>query len=112
MNTHIAVFGHKQCPQCTATSKRTGQQCRAPAIKGRTKCHYHGGASTGPKTEAGRQRCADAKTVHGNERRKTRSERSVAMRELRELEAVGHALGFMTGTFTPGRKPKNLSSHK
>lgn len=106
MNTYSTLGGRVTCVQCTATSKSTGQQCRAPAKKGKTKCHYHGGTFTGPKTEAGRLRCADAKTVHGNERRKTRSERSVAMRELWELEAVGHALGFMTGPLTPGRKPK------
>lgn len=29
--------------RCTAMSKTTGQQCRQPAIKGSTKCHYHGG---------------------------------------------------------------------
>jgi hypothetical protein len=55
------------CQQCQAMSKRTRQQCRAPAIKGKRVCKTHGGKSTGPKTQAGRQRCADARTIHGNE---------------------------------------------
>ena len=36
-------------PQCTAKSKRTGNQCRRYAIPGKTKCKHHGGRSTGPK---------------------------------------------------------------
>jgi hypothetical protein len=28
------------------------------------------------------------------------------MRRLRELEAVGHALGLLRGAWTPGRKPQ------
>lgn len=93
------------CQRCLARSKRTKQQCRAPAAKGKTKCRFHGGASTGPKTEQGRQRCADAKTIHGFETRKTRTERALGMRRLRELEDLGHALGIMSGLRTRGRKP-------
>ena len=49
-------------------------------------CRTHGGASTGPKTTAGRQRCAAAKTVHGRETRVIRAARDVKLRELREME--------------------------
>lgn len=31
--------------QCTAKSKRTGQQCRASAVKGRATCRMHGGTT-------------------------------------------------------------------
>lgn len=31
--------------QCTAKSKRTGNQCTRPAMHGSTKCYHHGGAS-------------------------------------------------------------------
>lgn len=31
--------------QCTAMSKRTGQRCRAKAMKGKDKCYHHGGAT-------------------------------------------------------------------
>ena len=34
--------------QCTAKAKRTGKQCCAPAIKGKTKCRVHGGMGKGP----------------------------------------------------------------
>jgi len=41
---------------------------------------------------------------HGNEMRKARSDRAAAMRRLRELEDLGHALGIMHGPRMPGRK--------
>jgi hypothetical protein len=45
--------------------------------------------STGPKTEAGRQRCVEVKTVHERETRDARSERSLGSARLSVLEAVG-----------------------
>lgn len=103
--TFVTAGGRIRCLQCQAKSKRTQQQCRAPASKGKTKCRFHGGASTGPKTPEGRQRCAEAKLTHGNETRKLRSDRAAAMRRLRALEDLGHTLGIMKGPRTPGRKP-------
>ena len=38
-------------PRCTAHSKRTGQPCKAPAVRGWTVCRMHGargGAQPGP----------------------------------------------------------------
>ena len=104
--TFRTAGGRITCLQCNAKSKRTGNQCRAPAAKGKTKCRFHGGASTGPKTEQGRQRCASAKTVHGNETRNARNERAEGMRLLRALEDLGYTLGIMSGPRTQGRKPK------
>ncbi len=103
--TFLTLGGRISCLQCQAKSKRTEQQCRAPASKGKTKCRFHGGASTGPKTPEGRQRCAEAKAIHGNETRQARSDRAEAMRRLRDLEDLGHALGIMHGPRMPGRKP-------
>lgn len=102
--TLLTAGGRITCLQCNAKSKRTGNQCRAPAAKGKTKCRFHGGASTGPKTDQGRQRCAEAKLTHGNETRKARTERAEAMRRLRALEDLGYALRIMTGPRTAGRK--------
>ena len=73
-------------------------------MKGKRVCRKHGGASTGPKTSEGRQRCAEARTKTGTETRKARTERALSMRRLRTLEDLGHALGIMHGARTPGRK--------
>jgi hypothetical protein len=101
--------GRVICQRCQAKSKRTKLQCAAPALKGKRVCKTHGGRSTGPKTEAGRQRCAEAKTIHGRETRKARTERSLALARLAVLEQAGHELGFMGGTRTRGIKPHNMS---
>ena len=101
--------GRVTCQRCQANSKRTKLQCAAPALKGKRVCKTHGGRSTGPKTEAGRQRCAEAKTIHGRETRVARDERSLAMARLAVLEQAGHELGFMGGTRTRGRKPKRMA---
>ena len=106
MTIFLTAGGRISCKQCEGTSRRTKERCKAPAAKGRTKCRFHGGASTGPKTQQGRQRCAKAKTIHGNETRKARIERAAAMRRLRALEDLGYALGIMSGPRTPGRKPR------
>ena len=36
-------------PRCTATSKRSGQRCRAPAVTGWTVCRFHGAGGGAPK---------------------------------------------------------------
>lgn len=105
MSTISTLGGRIKCNQCQAKSKRSQQQCHGPAIRGKSVCRMHGGFGSGPKTEAGRQRCAEAKTIHGFESLAVRTERALGMRRLRELEELGYRLGIMTGPRTPGRKP-------
>lgn len=108
--TLTTLGGRVTCQRCQAKSKRTKLQCAAPALKGKRVCKTHGGRSTGPKTEAGRQRCAEAKTIHGRETREARTERSLASARLAVLEEVGFLLGFMSGHRTRGPKPSEMSN--
>ena len=101
--------GKIHCPRCQAMSKHSRAQCKKPAMKGKRVCRTHGGKSTGPKTQAGRQRCADARITHGNETRQARTDRSLGVARLAVLEAVGHQMGFMSGTRTRGPKPTRMS---
>ena len=103
--TFRTAGGRILCTQCQATAKSTRLQCRRPATKGKGVCKLHGGHSTGPKTPEGRQRCAEARLVHGQETTSIRKERRLASARLAVLEMAGHALGFMKGTRTRGRKP-------
>jgi len=84
--SHVTTFVVTEVPRCQAKSKRSGDQCRKAAMRGKMVCRTHGGASTGPKTPEGRQRCAEAKTVHGRETRAIRAKRDAKLRELREIE--------------------------
>ena len=66
----VKEFGPNWSGQrCGAKCKRSGKPCPQPAMKRPdgvyTRCKMHGGRSTGPKTEAGKQRIAQA-----NRRRK------------------------------------------
>ena len=106
---HTAA-GRITCARCTAHSKRTGQQCRKPALKtSRTqKCQFHGGLSQGPVTAEGKARSAAAnyKTGEYSKAELHKSDRSRAL--LRVLEEAAHVLGLVTPD-TPrsrGRKPK------
>jgi len=107
--TYVIAAGHITCNQCQAMSKRSRQRCKAPAMKGKNVCKTHGGRSTGPKTEAGRLRCAEAKTIHGRETREARNERSLSLARLAVLEAVGFSIGLMSGGRTRGRRPDRMA---
>ena len=109
LNQLLTLGGRIQCNQCQAKSKRSGVQCLGPAVKGKKVCRMHGGMSTGANTPEGRQRCIDAKTTHGQETAHARMERSLRSARLAVLESVGHALGFLTGPRTRGRKPTKMA---
>jgi len=98
--------GKITCLRCTAMSKRSGEQCKKPALKSsRTqKCDFHGGGSTGPKTEAGKARIAAVHTVHGRETREQRSDRSAASARISRLEDAMHVLKMTTAPRSRGRK--------
>jgi len=98
--------GRIVCRRCTAKSKRSGEQCKKPALKSsRTqKCQLHGGRSTGAKTAEGKARVVAAHTVHGRETREQRAERSAALARISQLEDAMHVLKMTTSPRTRGRK--------
>lgn len=99
--------GKITCQRCTAMSKRSGEQCKKPALKtSRTqKCEFHGGGATGPKTEAGkaRQRAAVLKT--GDYTKEAMEDKARMLRVLAGLEDAMYVLDMTTMPRTRGRKP-------
>ena len=69
--------------RCQALSKRSYRQCRKAAMTGKSVCRIHGGFSTGPRTEQGRKRCAEAKFMHGYETRELRKKRAEKFKEMK-----------------------------
>ncbi|WP_149762092.1 hypothetical protein [Neomesorhizobium albiziae] len=62
-------------PRCSAKSKRSGIQCKAPAVRGKRVCRMHGARSGAPTGEK------HGRYVHG-----LRTKEAVAAkREVREL---------------------------
>ena len=104
LTNYTTLGGRVTCTQCNAKSKRTKQQCRNPAIKGKTKCKHHGGRSTGSKTPEGKARQIAANTKHGNETRAIREERSAKIAELYEIEKEMRNMGMVEGSWV-SRKP-------
>ena len=83
--------GRITCPRCQALSKRTKQQCKAPAIKGKQVCRFHGGYSTGPKTPEGKARASAPHTTYGHETREFRSKRKRKLAELDNLITIANS---------------------
>lgn len=109
-STMLTAGARIVCLRCTAKSKRSGEQCKKPALKtSRTqKCQFHGGLSRGPVTAAGRARSAAAnyKTGDYTNAEIEKADRSRAL--LRVLEDAAHLLA-MVPTDTPrtrGRIPR------
>ena len=42
-------YPFQKAPRCTAKSKRTGQRCKAPAVRGWNVCRFHGAHGGAPK---------------------------------------------------------------
>ena len=109
MTIHVQYLetagGRIRCLRCRAKSKRTGNQCGAPAMNGKFVCAAHGGRSTGARTAEGRARCAAARTTHGRETRQARRNLSEGLFEVRNLEEVARLIGLITGPRSPGRPP-------
>jgi hypothetical protein len=45
-------YSFQKAPRCSATSKRTRERCKAPAVRGWTVCRFHGARGGAPKGEA------------------------------------------------------------
>ena len=73
--------------QCQALSKRSKLQCKNAALKGKRLCKFHF-RKTGRITIDGRQRCAEAKFIHGQETREKRRIRAEKFREMKRLVSL------------------------
>jgi len=95
-------------PRCGAHT-RSGECCRQPAMKN-GRCRMHGGLSTGPRTAAGRARCAAARRTHGFYAADTIALRRAAAAHCRRMDAL-FALVKARRTAGHGLLPPNLSKH-
>jgi hypothetical protein len=93
------------CARCQAHSKRTKLQCGKPALKGKRVCQFHGGRSTGPKTESGKARQKAVVTKSGNYTKESIEARASSMRMLHGLEDAMYVLKMTVAPRTRGRKP-------
>ena len=71
-------YAFDKSPRCTATSKRTRQRCKAPAVRGWNVCRFHGARGGAPKGKA------NGAWKHGHYSQSARVERSLVKRVLNE----------------------------
>jgi hypothetical protein len=102
---HLITAGGKiACGRCKAVSGRTKQQCGRPAIRHKQVCQFHGGRSTGPKSEEAKNRLKTLNLKHGEYIKEKRVTSSKQILLLRYLEDVCLHLGLFS-TKTRGPKP-------
>ncbi len=89
---------------------RAGGCCRQPAMKN-GRCRMHGGLSTGPRTAAGRARCAAARRTHGFYAADTIALRRAAAAHCRRMDAFFASMKVRR-TAGHGLLPANLSNRR
>lgn len=57
---HFHATGLEDCGTLCGAKTRSGGSCLHKAIPGKTRCRFHGGKSTGPKTAGGKALIAEA----------------------------------------------------
>lgn len=72
-------------PRCTATSKRTGERCKGPAIKGWRVCRFHG---AGGGHAAGKNHPSYRHGIRSREWIEARREINELVREARDIERL------------------------
>ena len=100
----VLAGGRITCLRCTSRAKSSQTQCRKPAMQGKTKCRTHGGASTGPRTQAGKDAIRRAHFKHGEQTLEAKAARSAKNAELRALEDITHVMSLTSAKRTRGRK--------
>jgi len=101
----ILAFGRTLVPRCQATSRR-GEQCAKTAIRNKSVCRFHGGKSTGPRTEEGIERVRQANTRTGVYAKEFVKESQAAKARLRVIEQAAFEAGLLK-TRIRGRKPQS-----
>lgn len=74
-------------PETCGAKNRSGKPCTRIPAKGKKRCHFHGGKSTGAKTAPGKAKAATASMTHG-------------LYQTREaFTAHGHPSSYLEGLF-------------
>ena len=75
-------YAFHKSPRCTATSKRTRQRCKAPAVQGWNVCRFHGAGGGAPKGKA------NGAWKHGHYSQSARVERFLVKRVLKDAASL------------------------
>lgn len=73
--------------RCHAKSKRSGEQCKSWAVRGKKVCRMHG-AFAGIKTKQGRERQIEAVTKHGHYSKAAVEERRETSKMIKDAKEI------------------------
>ena len=85
----VTAGGRIKCRRCVGVSSRTKQQCGHVALKSNTtsRCKFHSGCATGPRTKEGIEAIRKANTKTGSFTKEAIAERKRKFAELKMLVA-------------------------
>lgn len=85
--TVVTAGGRIKCRRCLGVSSRTKQQCGHVALKTSkaSRCKWHAGASTGPRTKEGIEAIRKANTKNGGYTKEATAERKRKFADLKLL---------------------------
>ena len=108
----VTAGGRIKCRRCKAQSSRTKLQCSKPALKGKAVCGHHGGYSTGPKTQEGKDAIRRAHWKDGESTNQAREKQSAKSLMFCYLDDLVNHLPLMSGVKKRvGRKPKGYIAY-
>ena len=89
----VTAGGRIKCRRCVGVSSRTKQQCGHVALKSSTtsRCKFHSGCATGPRTKEGIAAIRKANTKTGSYTKEAITERK---RKFAELNQFAISLGI------------------
>jgi hypothetical protein len=79
-------YAFDNAPRCTATSKRTDQRCKAPAVRGWNVCRFHGARGGAPKGKA------NGAWIHGHYSDAAKAERFLVKHLLKDATSLRNML--------------------
>jgi hypothetical protein len=82
MKRQQVEYAFQKAPRCTARSKRNGQRCRAPAMKGWKVCRFHGARGGAPEGSS------NGAWKHGHYSRGAKADRAVLKNLLTEAASL------------------------
>ena len=108
----ITAGGRIKCKRCKAQASRTKLQCSKPALKGKAVCGHHGGYSTGPKTQKGKDAIRRAHWKDGESTKEAREKQGAKNLIFCYLDDLMHHLPLMAGIpKRVGRKPRGYIAY-
>lgn len=106
----VTAGGKIRCRRCVGFSSKNQRQCKHPALKTskQSRCKWHGGASTGPRTKEGIERIREVHWKHGEFSKETIRITSENDAMFRYLTDIGNHINLFVNKVKTIGRPSSL----